>query len=162
MPNSLWPVQSSSGSWPIMAHLFSQLQGSPSSPNSLELSQPATATPARVHCPSWGPPPAVHHLLTFYPPSHFQVFPGVGLGFPCPGRGGSHWAAIIGPAVLQWSCKQPRSPAQGPETFLLDYKISLPPVFNVLWTLWLPNFVSAGILLAVHCSSEDWLSVLAC
>ena len=84
-------LQHSGESRVYLGHCQSQPSSSPHSrchqdpPNSLALSQPETVTPAWVYC--W-----LCALAAFSSTPVTlcaQVSPGAGLGFPCPGRGGS-------------------------------------------------------------------------
>ena len=99
-----------SGPWLVMAHLFSQLQISSSSPISLAWSQPAPPALGGEYCPSQCMPPAVCLLLPFYLPSDFQVPP----GRDRPGY-------VI--------CDFPALGGEGAAT-LPAYKITLPSIFK--------------------------------
>ena len=82
---TLWQVQSLSQSWPVVVHLFSQLQVPQGYPQSLALCQPATATPARVHCQM------CVSLCAVFPPGNFihSSLSWCCPQFACPGRVGS-------------------------------------------------------------------------
>ena len=140
-----WPVQRLSRSWPVQALLFSHLQLSLGSPVSLVLAQPVTI--GHQLCISyWVFIPAVN-LIT-------QVSPGKGVQNPCFGRGGSCKVTITAQALLQ-SCRwQLRCPGQGPGPYHWLTKSPYYLFLNVICNLWLPNFISARILLAVH--SAPW------
>ena len=157
---ALWPLQSLSGSLPVMAHLLSQLQVSPGSPVSLVLSQPVTTAPASDHCPSRPPlsqlgfPTSCVSLATFFSPQRLYAsrsllvwvwdFPALG------GEGAARLLSLtwlssnVVPAAVLVCGARPGDLPHGP------IKPPYHPFWSVLCTLWFPNFISAEILLAVH------------